>query len=187
MVPQQPPPVPPPPPPGVIHHASITRNRTCPFYPTYNTRVSSQHNLVGAGFVSQGKMSSILSHRNVSSKILNFLKYTTFKPILWMLLDSTTTPQPTQWARRMPSSWPKSVRRPFIIRSFKIVIHLFKTFNYPTHNKMTDTLGKLFSYPASATKIASFMHYFRFFHMIVEVTMRLFLPSRKVYPVKFMF
>jgi len=48
-----------PPPPSVIHHhaavaaSAIARSRTCPFYPSYNTRVSSQHNLVGAGFVSQ--------------------------------------------------------------------------------------------------------------------------------------
>ena len=45
--------------PGVIHQAPGmmigSRNRSCPFYPGYNTRVSSQHNLVGAGFVSQGK------------------------------------------------------------------------------------------------------------------------------------
>jgi hypothetical protein len=39
--------------PGLIH--PVNRNRNCPFYPSpYNTRVSSQHNLVGAGFVSQG-------------------------------------------------------------------------------------------------------------------------------------
>ena len=49
--------------PGVIHQAPgmmigghPSRNRSCPFYPGYNTRVSSQHNLVGAGFVSQGKL-----------------------------------------------------------------------------------------------------------------------------------
>ena len=46
--------------PGVIHQAPGmmigSRNRSCPFYPGYNTRVSSQHNLVGAGFVSQGKL-----------------------------------------------------------------------------------------------------------------------------------
>ena len=56
--------------PGVIHQAPGmmigSRNRSCPFYPGYNTRVSSQHNLVGAGFVSQGKFF-------ITTGILHFL------------------------------------------------------------------------------------------------------------------